>query len=44
MLATLSPPRLQSEESTDIEAETELVGEAGKADGAEGAGDSSGGE
>jgi large subunit ribosomal protein L25 len=43
-LATLSPPRLQSEESSDIEAETELVGEAGKADGAAGAGDSSGGE
>jgi large subunit ribosomal protein L25 len=44
VVATLSPPRLQSEESTDIEAETELVGEAGKADGAAGAGDSSGGE
>ncbi len=44
VLATLSPPRLQSEESSEIEAETELVGEAGKADGAEGAGDSSGGE
>jgi large subunit ribosomal protein L25 len=44
VLATLSPPRLQSEEGTEIEAETELVGEAEKADGAEGAGDSSGGE
>ncbi len=44
VLATLSPPRLQSEESTEIEAETERVGEAEKADGAEGAGDSSGGE
>jgi large subunit ribosomal protein L25 len=44
VVATLSPPRLQSEEGTDIEAETELVGEAGKADGAAGAGDSSGGE
>jgi large subunit ribosomal protein L25 len=41
VLATLSPPRLQSEESTEIEAETELVGEAAKADGA---GDASGGE
>jgi large subunit ribosomal protein L25 len=44
VLATLSPPRLQSEESSEIEAETELVGEAEKAGGAEGAGDSSGGE
>jgi large subunit ribosomal protein L25 len=40
VLATLSPPRLQSEESTEIEAETELVGEAEKA--AAGAGDASG--
>ena len=31
VLATLSPPRLQSEESTEIEAETELVGEAEEA-------------
>jgi large subunit ribosomal protein L25 len=44
VVATLSPPRLQTEASTEIEAETELVGEAEKADGAEGAGDSSGGE
>jgi large subunit ribosomal protein L25 len=29
MIATLSPPRLQVEEETEIEAETELVGEAG---------------
>jgi large subunit ribosomal protein L25 len=40
VLATLSPPRLQSEESTEIEAETELVGEAEKA--AAGAEDASG--
>jgi large subunit ribosomal protein L25 len=44
VLATLSPPRLQSDDATEIEAETELVGEAEKADGAAGAGDSSGGE
>jgi large subunit ribosomal protein L25 len=43
VLATLSPPRLQSE-AAEIEAETELVGEAEKAADAEGAGDSSGGE
>ncbi len=35
VLATLSPPRLQSEADTEIESETELVGEAGKAEGAE---------
>jgi large subunit ribosomal protein L25 len=40
VLATLSPPRLQSEESTEIEAETERVGDAEKA--AAGAGDASG--
>jgi large subunit ribosomal protein L25 len=40
VLATLSPPRLQSEESTEIEAETELVGGAEKA--AAGAEDASG--
>jgi large subunit ribosomal protein L25 len=34
VLATLSPPRLQTEASTEIEAETELVGESDKADGA----------
>jgi large subunit ribosomal protein L25 len=33
VLATLSPPRLQSEEETEIEAETEVVGEAEKAGG-----------
>jgi large subunit ribosomal protein L25 len=43
VLATLSPPRLQSEETPEIESETELVGEAEKADAA-GGGDSSGGE
>jgi large subunit ribosomal protein L25 len=40
VLATLSPPRLQSEESTEIESETELVGDAEKA--AAGAEDASG--
>jgi large subunit ribosomal protein L25 len=44
VLATLSPPRLQSETAAEIEAETELVGEAEKAESAESAGDSSGGE
>jgi len=33
VLATLTPPRLQTEEETEIEAETEVVGEAEKADG-----------
>jgi large subunit ribosomal protein L25 len=37
VLATLSPPRLQTEAETEIEAETEVVGEAEKAEGAEGA-------
>ncbi len=36
VLATLTPPRLQTEAATEIEAETEVVGEAEKADGAEG--------
>ncbi len=36
VLATLTPPRLQSETASEIEAETEVVGEAEKADGAEG--------
>jgi large subunit ribosomal protein L25 len=36
VLATLSPPRLQTEEETEIEAETEVVGEAEKAEGADG--------
>ncbi len=44
MLATVSAPRLQTETAAEIEAETELVGEAEKAQGAESAGDSSGGE
>jgi len=44
MLATVSAPRLQTETAAEIEAETELVGEAEKAQGAEAAGDSSGGE
>jgi large subunit ribosomal protein L25 len=39
VLATLSPPRLQTEAETDIEAETEVVGEAEKADGAAGSSD-----
>ncbi|MGH2855191.1 MAG: 50S ribosomal protein L25 [Solirubrobacteraceae bacterium] len=39
VLATLTPPRLQTEEETEIEAETEVVGEAEKAEGAEGASD-----
>jgi large subunit ribosomal protein L25 len=33
VLATLTPPRLQTEAETEIEAETEVVGEAEKADG-----------
>ncbi len=37
-IATLSPPRLQSETADEIEAETEVVGEGGAQDGAEGAG------
>jgi large subunit ribosomal protein L25 len=36
MLATLTPPRLQTE-ATEIEAETEVVGEADKAEGGESA-------
>jgi large subunit ribosomal protein L25 len=41
VIATLSPPRLQSEVSEDIEAETEVVGEEGApaAEGAEGSSD-----
>jgi large subunit ribosomal protein L25 len=42
IVATLSPPRLQAE-ADEIEAETELVGEAGEA-GGDGGEDSSGGE
>ncbi len=34
VLATLTPPRLQTESDTEIEAETEVVGEAEKAGGA----------
>jgi large subunit ribosomal protein L25 len=33
VVATLSPPRLQSDTADEIEAETELVGESGKGDG-----------
>jgi large subunit ribosomal protein L25 len=45
VLATLSPPRLQSEVSEEIEAETEVVGEEGaQAQGAEDASEDSGGE
>jgi large subunit ribosomal protein L25 len=36
VLATITPPRLQTEEASEIEAETEVVGEAEKAAGAEG--------
>jgi len=38
VVATLSPPRLQAEAAEEIEAETELVGEAAEGEGAEGAG------
>ena len=33
VIATLSPPRLQTEAEDEIEAETELVGEAEEAEG-----------
>jgi large subunit ribosomal protein L25 len=36
VLATITPPRLQTEAETEIEAETEVVGEAEKAEGADG--------
>lgn len=43
VVATLSPPKLQTEEEEDVESETELVGEGGEdAEGAEG--EDSGGE
>jgi large subunit ribosomal protein L25 len=44
VVATLSPPKLQTEEEEDVESETELIGEGGEdaEDGAEGEG--SGGE
>jgi len=35
VVATLSPPRLQTESTEEIESETELVGEAGAGDGAD---------
>ncbi len=41
-VATLSPPRLQSEEEEDVESETELVGEGGED--AEGSGEDADGE
>jgi large subunit ribosomal protein L25 len=44
VLATLSPPRLQSEAEEEIEAETELVGDDGAEAQADGAEDSSGEE
>jgi large subunit ribosomal protein L25 len=44
VLATLTPPRLQTETDAEIEAETEVVGEAEKADGAAGVEGSSGEE
>jgi large subunit ribosomal protein L25 len=37
VVATLTPPRLQTETATEIEAETEVVGEAEKAEGGEAA-------
>lgn len=43
-VATLSPPRLQSEAAEEIEAETELIGEAPSADEAEGGSEDSSGE
>jgi large subunit ribosomal protein L25 len=36
VVATITPPRLQTETAAEIEAETEVVGEAEKAEGAEG--------
>ena len=41
-MATLSPPRLQSEEEEDVESETELIGEGGED--AEGSGEGADGE
>jgi large subunit ribosomal protein L25 len=43
-VATLSPPRLQTQAAEEIEAETELVGEAQQEEAAGGSEDSSGGE
>jgi large subunit ribosomal protein L25 len=43
-VATLSPPRLQSQQAEEIEAETELVGEAASAEQAEGGSEDSSGE
>jgi len=43
-VATLSPPRLQAQQADEIEAETELVGEAASADQAEGGSEDSSGE
>ncbi len=42
VLATLTPPRLQSETDTEIESETEVVGEGDKASGAAGGDESAG--
>jgi large subunit ribosomal protein L25 len=44
VIATLSPPRLQSETADEIEAETEVVGEDGAQADAEGAGSEGSGE
>jgi large subunit ribosomal protein L25 len=44
VVATLSPPRLQSETADEIEAETELVGEGGAGDGGDSSEGSSGEE
>jgi large subunit ribosomal protein L25 len=43
VVATLSPPKLQTEEEEDVESETELVGEGGE-DAEGGEGEDSGGE
>jgi large subunit ribosomal protein L25 len=44
VVATLSPPRLQAETAEEIEAETELVGEAAKGEGESGDAEGSSGE
>jgi large subunit ribosomal protein L25 len=44
VIATLSPPRLQTETAEEIEAETELVGEAGAQDDADDGAEGSSGE
>jgi large subunit ribosomal protein L25 len=44
VLATITPPRLQAEEETAIETETELVGQGKEGEGAGGEGEPAGGE